>query len=565
MTFRQGAEGYPAPVIREPTPPSDPGRHAGTPAATPAGTEPRRERDARSRVEPWLDRLGDLRFGERRGPNAGHVPRPLPAPRAWVGWGLAAAVLVLVVLLLARRPLSQWLWPETRAQQLRADAALALSEGRLTSVDGRGARELYEAALALDPDRSDAHAGLARVGEAAIVQAQRAIAARRYAQAHRSLALARELAVPRERVEGVANSLRVREGADAGIERLLADAGAARKAGRLDDEEGGALALYQRVLALQPNRTEALEGREDVLADLLQQARQQLGRGELAEAAAAMHHVQAADPGHVDLPEALAQLTQQAEQRRRGADADLRRGRLPSALQGYRVVVATDPDDAEAARGLVRVANAYATRSERLAADFHFPQAEAALREAQAIAADAPAVVEARRHLGRARQSQARFGSSVPASERRRRLRLLLQQAAAAEARGELLTPPGDSAFDKLRAARAIAPQDARVRTASARLLPAAKACFETELRGNRLIRARECLDARRVLEGDSSALGENRRRLAQRWIAVGNERLGAGELPAAQTALAAARALDPAATGLDEFSARLRAATAAD
>lgn len=557
-------------MIREPTPPTDPGIHAGTPAAPPAGTESRPERGTRSRVEPWLDRWAELRFGERRGAGVGPGSRARPTPRAWLGWGIAVVLLALLVLLLLRRPLSEWLWPETRAQQLRADAALALSQGRLTLADGRGARELYEAALALDPDRSDARAGLARVGEAAIAQARRAIAERRYADAHRALDLARELAVPRELEAGVASALREREAADAGIERLLADAGAARQAGRLDDDESGALTLgalglYQRVLALQPNRTEALEGREDVLADLLQQARQQLGRGELAESASAMHRVQAADAGHVDLPDALAQLAQQAEQRRRRADADLRRGRLPTALEGYRVLIAIDPDDGEAARGLMRVANAYAARSEKLAAEFQFTPAEAALREAQAIAADAPAIVEARRHLQRARQSQARLGSSLPAPERQRRLRSLLQQAAAAEARGELLSPPGDSAFDKLRAARAIAPQDARVRKASARLLPAAKACFETELRGNRLIRARECLDARRVLEGDSSALGENRRRLAQRWIAVGNERLGAGELPAAQAALAAARSLDPVAVGLDEFSERLRAATVAD
>ena len=483
------------------------------------------------------------------------------ASRARLAWAIAATVAVLAVLLLMRQPLSDRLWPETRAQQLRADAAQALAQGRLTSADGRGARELYEAAVALDPDRSDARAGLAAVGEATIAQARRAIAERRYADAHRALDLARDLAVPRELEEAVARTLREREAADAGIDRLLADAAIARKAGRL----GGALDIYQRVLALQPNRTEALEGREDVLADLLQQARQHLSRGELAEAATTMHAVQAADAGHVDLPDALAQLTQQTEQRRRRADSDLRRGRLAGALAGYRLVVAVDPRDADAVRGVVRVGNAYVARSERLAADFRFAQAEAALREAQAIGADAPAMAEARRHLARARQSQDRLGSPVPAPERQRRLRTLLQQAAAAEARGELLSPPGDSAFDKLRAARALAPQDARVRKASARLLPVAKACFEAELRANRLVRARECLDARRVLEGDGPALGDSRRRLAQRWIAVGNERLGAGEMAAAQTALASARALDPAAAGLDEFGERLRAAAAAD
>ncbi|MFD0740002.1 hypothetical protein ACFQZQ_12020 [Lysobacter koreensis] len=545
-------------MTREPTPPSDPRPPASTASA---GARSRRERGLRARVEPWLDRWSELRFDSPTQP----TPRQSPPPRARLGRGLAAAALVVLVLLLARRPLSDWLWPQTSAQQLRADAALALAQGRLTSADGRGARELFEAALARDPDRGDARTGLAQVGLAAIEQARRAIDERRYADAHRALQLARELSVPRALADAVASTLREREAADAGIERLLADARAARVAGRLEGDDGGALALYQRVIALQPNRTEALEGREDVLAELLQQARQWLAGGKLAEAAAAIHRVQAADAGHVDLPDALAQLAQQAEQRRRRADADLRRGRLPRALAGYRLVLAADPEDADAARGLVRVANAYAARSEQLAADFRFAPAEAALREAQAIAADAPAIREARRHLDRARQSQARAGASLPTPERQRRLRALLEQAAAAEARGDLLSPPGDSAFDKLRAARAIAPQDPRVRRAVARLLPTAKDCFETQLRGNRLVRARECLDVRRVLEGESPALAENRRRLAQRWIAVGNERLGAGELAVAQAALAAARALDPAAAGLDEFNERLRAASAGD
>ena len=542
--------------MREPRPPNpDADRHG--------------ERGKLPRIEPSFEHSDELRFAPHAvsgiGRRASAAQPRAGAPR-WLRWtGIALIIALLALLLMLRQPLSDLLWPQTRAQQLRADAAHALAQGKLTADDGHGARELYEAALALDPDRTDARAGLARVGEAALAQARRALAGRRYADAHRAVSLARELAVPTTRVDAVAAALREREAADAGIGRLLQQAAAARTAGNLDGDDRSALRLYQRVLALQPSHTQALEGREDTLADLLQQARQALLRGELATAAAIVHAARDADPGHADLPAALADLSQAGEKRRRRADADLRRERLVPALAGYRAVLAVDPGDAEAGRGIARLASAYATRSERLAADFRFAEAETALREAQAISPDVPAIAEARRHLARARQSQSRYGSKLPAAERQRRLLQWLQQAADAEARGDLLTPPGDSAFDKLRAARAIAPQDPRVLKASARLLPAAKACFEKELRGNRVGRAGECLDARRVLEGDSPAVGESRRRLAQRWIAVGNERLSAGEMPAAQAALAAARALDPAATGLDEFSARMHAAAAAD
>jgi tetratricopeptide (TPR) repeat protein len=515
-----------------------------------------------SRVEPWLDRLGELRFGEQRDRVSSTT---LHSRRWWLGWGgIVALIAASVLLLLLRQPLSDWLWPETKAQQLREDAAQALAAGRLTSADGSGARELYEAALALDPDRSDARDGLDRVGHAALEQARVALARGRYADAHRALELARELSIPRARVDALGKQLREREAADAGIEQLLEQAAAARTAGRLEGADDAALPLYQRVLALQPNHTGALEGREDTLADLLQQAHRQLAAGELIAAAAVVRRVQRADPGHVELLDVLAELAKAGDRQRRQADRELRRGRLPRALEGYRAAIAINPEDAEAERGVVRVADAYARRSGQFAADFRFAQAEAALRDARAIAADAPAVAEAEQHLARARQSQRRMRSTMPPAQRQQRLRQLLAEAAEAEARGDLLTPPGDSAFDKLRAARAIAPQDARVKGAAARLLPAARTCFERELRGNRLGRAGECLDARRALEGDNAAVREGRRRLAQRWIAVGGERLGAGEVRAAQAALVSARALDPDAVGLQEFVERLRAATAA-
>jgi hypothetical protein len=226
-----------------------------------------------------------------------------------------------------------------------------------------------------------------------------------------------------------------------------------------------------------------------------------------------------------------------------------------------------DAEDGAALQGLRAVASAYARRSERLAADYRFAEAEAELRQARTVAgtdAPLPAIAEAEQHLSHARQSQRQVSAVAPNATQRRRLAQLLNDAAQAQARGDLLTPPGDSAYDKLRAARAIAPQDPRVRAASARLVPAAVDCFSDALRGNRLVRAGVCLDARRVLEGETSALRQARRELAQRWIALGDQRLSAGEVTGAQAALDAARALDPGAEGLAAFAARLRTATLA-
>lgn len=494
----------------------------------------------------------------RRDPAFGAAQR-----QRWLRIAVAVAALaVITALIVWRQPLSEWLWPDTRLQTLREQAAQALAEGRLTSPDGRGARELYEAAVALDPDRSDARDGLTRTGEAALHQARQAIDGGHFDFARTRLDLARDLATPRDRVEALARQLREREAKHAGLDRMVAAAAAAREQGRLDGAADAALPLYQRVLELQPQRNDALEGRDDTLAELLQQARAALDKGELVLGAQGIQRAQAADPGHADLPDSLTVLERHLERRRHDADQALQKQRLDIALAGYHDLLAVRADDEAARNGLIAIADAHAARSERLSADFHFDEAQAELAQAREIAVSTPSVAIASQHLQRARESRKRFDQEAPGKSRQS-LQRLLAEAATAEQRGDLLTPPGDSAYDKLRAAQAIAPQNPAVRAAAARLLPAAKRCFERELSGNRLSRASECLDARRTLEGGSAPLREAGVRLAQRWVAVGDERLGAGELRAARTALESARRLDPGAPGLSELAARLQAANA--
>ena len=524
----------------------------------PSGPEPRRD--------PALGRFDELQFAApSRDRQADAWARHLRAS----GWRwIAVLAIVVALLLVVRQPVADWLWPETRAGRLRAQAEQALAEGRLTAPDGTGARELYVAALALDPDRSDARAGLDRVGRAALAQARGSLARRQFAQARQYLDLADDLSVPRAQSAALREQLRRSEAAVTGIDVLLRDAAAARAAGRLEGESG-ALPLYQRVLELEPDRTAALEGREDTLADLLQQARSRLDAGDLEAATAVVRRVQAADPGHVELPDTLAELGRAAEARRREAGRSLRRGQLAQALSLYEAVLLVDPDDADALAGVQAVAAAHARRSEQLAGDYRFAEAEARLRQAESIAgaaaAEHPAIAAARQHLQRSRQAQRQGTGKAPSAAQRRRLDQLLAEAAQSQARGDLLTPPGDSAFDKLRAARAIAPQDARVRAATARLATAAGECYRAALAGNRLVRAGACLDARRALEGDTAAVRAGRTGLAQHWIELGDQRLSAGEVAGAQAALQAARALDPAADGLAAFAGRLRAATLAN
>src|SRR5688500_13018266 len=182
--------------------------------------DPRSQSRDRQRREPSLGRFDELRFAKP----ADRTPRMFWAERvgSWDWrWILAALLLVAVLLLVLRQPLANWLWPQTRAEQLHEQAARALGQGRLTAADGTGARELYSAALALDPDRTDARAGLDRVGQAALAQARTAISRRQFAQAHDALQLAEELSVPRAQVDALREQLRHNEAASVGIDQLL--------------------------------------------------------------------------------------------------------------------------------------------------------------------------------------------------------------------------------------------------------------------------------------------------------------------------------------------------------
>jgi hypothetical protein len=497
-----------------------------------------------------------------RDPHSHRTRLRAAGPPRWSWWLGAALGLLVASVAVLREPLADRFWPQTRAQALHGQAEDALAQGRLTAADGSGARELFEAELAVDPDRSEARSGLARVAARALVQSVAALRQDDFPRAHRFLRLARELSVPQAHADTVAGALRRREAAVAGLEELVARADEARGQGRLDGDGSAALPLYARVLSLQPQHGGALRGREDALAELLGDAREALRQGRLRAAAEGIAVARTYDAGHVDLPDTEARLTEEAEAVRRDAERSLERGRLQRAEAGYRSLLALAPDDASARQGLERIAARHAARAARHASDFQFSAAQRELDAARGAAPGVAAVREAEQRLARARQANARLAATTPPRVDEQRVRRLLAEAAAAEARGDLVLPPGESAFDKLRAARALAPRSAAVREASARLLPLAEACFERELRGNHLVRAGACLDARRTLDAEETGLREARRRLAQRWLAVGDERLVAGEIDAATSALAAARNHDPALPAVAEFAERLRTAT---
>ena len=206
------------------------------------------------------------------------------------------------------------------------------------------------------------------------------------------------------------------------------------------------------------------------------------------------------------------------------AEHDLRRDRLDRAAEGFQSLLRIDRAGRRGAcAGMDRVAEPGHARAERQASDFRFKDAEAALGRARDAARRTSAAVARRRTRDRARATAQEPPATSPASPARApaaRARACFREAAAAQARGDLLAPPGDSAFDKLRAARALDPADPAVRRASAQLLPAARECFERGLRTNDLA-------SRPRLPGCARHAGRRRRapsrRRARAWRNAGS------------------------------------------
>ena len=122
-----------------------------------------------SRVEPVANWDQEIEPSPRRSPTP---PPPAWRDRTYWRWALAVLVVLVLAVVLLREPLATWFWPDTRVHRLLSEGEAALLAGHLSAADGSGARQRFEAAQALDSDRVEARAGLARVAAAALDQAE---------------------------------------------------------------------------------------------------------------------------------------------------------------------------------------------------------------------------------------------------------------------------------------------------------------------------------------------------------------------------------------------------------
>jgi tetratricopeptide (TPR) repeat protein len=530
-----------------------------------------------------------LEMTERRDPTLGQTPvvedgegHPPPPPRRgdmrrrrWFPsrrWliGIAVALALGVFALVHwRGAIGARLVPPPQQNSLMRQADAALRAGRLTSSDGRGARELYLAALARDPDDLAAREGLVRVGAAALAQAQAAMQANRIDEARRDLDLARDLAVPVADLQPVEQALRRSTGGESKVGAWIAKADAAERAGHLDDGDASALAFYQQALAAAPDNAVALAKRRALLGRLLGGVGDLLAHDDVDGARKLVDRVAAVDPGHLDLPATRARLAEAEAQRARtndrlldGADADLRAGRIDAAVATWRRVLAQDPANLRSHTGLRAAGEALVRDANRAASDFDFAGAQAALAKARSLSPELPSLRAAELHMQQARAMRSGMGPiGTRGAIDKTRIDDLLAAADHAIARDELVDPPGDSAFDKLHAASALAPGDPRVLAANRRFVATVVACAQREMTDNRLARASACLDALITIQPTYASLPSLRTSLAKHWLAYADERIGAGEIDTAEHAIASAKRLTPDDPAIAAMQARAQQA----
>jgi tetratricopeptide (TPR) repeat protein len=556
-----------------------------------SGRRDQQDRGPKGRTEPTLGSLDHLDAPPEPQDSLPHVkvdplqrrtapsvrPGPRPGKRGWLLPLLLLLVIAAVTLVWLQQDRLRGLLPSTELNDVLSRADQAFAAGKLDGSDGTSARELFEAARDQQPDNDRARDGLRRVGQAEIARADAALSAKRYDEADAALGQARELLGGGSDVERLGQELAQARNPQTQTESLVDQAQQAFAAGKLDGDDGAG-ALYKRVLDADPSNTVAARGLDKVGDGLAAQARDALTNNDKATATARVERIAALVPGYGDLPSLRASLAETKKQDNealtqlltQGGDA-MRAGRFTgegddNALARFRAALAIDPDNADARAGLGQVAQALLVQANAALDGNDNEQAAHLLEEAAALAPKSAELAAARARLSgvprstdgvHAQEDAAPAPVLTPAQSAQ--VGGMIKRAQAAAARGDLMTPPGDSAYDLYRGALSIDGNN-EVARAGLQALPAVvERQFNQALSGKDLVKADDLLNTLNDLAPGESDMGDLRRHLASAWIDQAIERNNAGDRTSASQALQRARRLAPDDPRLQDAYSRLQ------
>ena len=526
-------------------------------AATPRPVTPS---GGRQRAEPSLGRMDDVVGAPQWRPSSA---RSQSSGRS----GLRIVVPVVLILLVLgggaawfyQDRLRGWL-PNTELNTLIARGQKALAENRLVGTQGDSARELFQKARALDPDNDQARKGLGDVGAKLIEQARAALARNDLVGARNDAAVAEEVLGGGAGVEQIKAALHAAETRNVATDDLLQRGEVALAAGKLLGEDS-ASTLFQRVLDADATNALALNGLKKVAEAQASQVREAIAAGNADLATQRISALAQLSPNHPAIPDlraALAkmretqnQAAQQAgDQQIEKAEAQLRAGKIggnDGALALFQGVLKREPNNAKAKTGLRRVAQAFVVQATAALDAKNAGAAEKLLQQADAIAPDLADTRALRSRLREEREQQdiANKQTQVSSADQGR-IEQLLEEADKALAAGNLVVPPGDSAYDKYRAALRIDGNSAKAFAGLGRIPARAKELFEQALKANTPNRARMYLDAVADVDPGEAAVVPMRERLANVFLDQAEAKAGQGLRADAERALASARELSP-------------------
>jgi len=477
--------------------------------------------------------------------------------------------------------------PNTELDGILGRAETALQQGHLDGNDGSSARELFEAARALQPDNDRARDGLRNVGQAEIARADAALQAGKLDDADQALTAARELLGGGSDVDRLSQSLAAARNGKVPTDHLVEQAQQAFDAGKLQGDDGAG-ELYRRVLAADPNNAVAKHGLEQVGDALAGQAHKALDAGDRATASALVDRLAVLLPNYGELPAlraALVQVNQQdnsalTDAIRQGQNA-LRDGRIvgagdDTALAHFKAALAIDPDNGDAKAGMGQVAQALIVQANAALDNADNAHARQLLDQAATIAPHSADLAAARARLGGGRKSNAAQVANDIAGDaaadnddnlqhppltpqQSAELARTVQRADAAARQGNLMLPPGESAYDLYRQALALDGNNEAARHGLESLPTLAINQFNQALASGNLGAAGNRLADVADLSPGNANQGELRLRLAGAWMDQAEQQLQNGDRANAAQSLDSARKLAPGNPRLATLMARLQ------
>jgi tetratricopeptide (TPR) repeat protein len=493
--------------------------------------------------------------------------------------------------------------PRTDFDDVLHRAQVALQAGHLDGTDGTSARELFEAARALEPDNDAARQGLNDVGRAEVARADAAVRAGNLTEANQALTNARELLGGGSDVDRLAQAIAKAQVSSGQTDTLITQAQEVLSQNKLDGPDGAA-ALYQRVLSAEPDNAVARHGMDQVGDAMAAQIQKALSANDVASASAGIDRLAAVLPNYAQLPNLRASLSALQTQANsalndainQGNDA-LRGGRIAgdgndTALAHFKAALAIDPNNAQAKVGLGQVAQALTVQANAAIDAGDTEHAKQLLDQAETLAPGSADLVAARARLAQApaasptetqpptatentatattkvstvrKQEQEEDTAPPPqpalTGQQQVQVADMVSRARQAAARGDIMSPPGDCAYDLYRGALAIDGNNPEALSGLQSLPGQVQQQFNQALRAGNLKKAGSLLDALGNLEPGDAALSISRQRLANAWIDQAEQQFDSGDRNNAASSLEQGRNLLPNDPRVRELVARMQA-----